>query len=1040
VQANETREHPESILASPPDLESPGTDRSYDPEVIEANTPTFEWEDVSGADGYGLYVSEYDDGEWNLIVDEEDISSFSTSYDDVTLEAGKKYRWNMRTYEDGRWSTFSERLYFQVEASAPSPPELDSPGNDDSPGPELSDTEQTFQWNEVSGADKYGLYVRDLTTDDLVVDDDNVSSFSDSQSETLTAGHEYRWNMRTYENGQWSEFSEPFYFQIEGAAPSPACPENPGANPAPETISDCIDDLAEQYKVPGIIIRALLQQENGAWDNTIESGDGGIGLTQITIKDENKSGGVWYVSLASEPEEGNEQGRNDFTTVIEDDQINLDRLRNNWVFNLETGVRLLLTKKAFASREPGADNKIIENWYNALAFYNGYSAYNSNTTTISEYCPQDPNVSIGSKCGNDPGFPYLRDGETYGWSNKQFFPYQEAVFNALSQPQRYNFSDRAQKGFPDQAVSITLPGPRSVGEAAAGGYDYVWGSYSKNEGDRGSKWLDFYVENGQGYARKSTDCGSDATFDQIPSDCVWSTPKKVAIHWVSEFSDRSANAVGGSPQRMALNNVEGANLISFAEDPSAATIAELSVSSQTGTAGASGVSTSEASAAGSLSEYVFWLGDDGMIEYGRISEVDPVAKRGYFVFVDGDAPVTISYSGDAVDPDLGLHRTMNMSGPTRSTTFASNESVYPDAFYVEGGEVLALDPRREALNPGTAYFLAAAEETTFSPEAASTTDRPAASSASLPDTTGQHARRAKIEHLLDRVNAKFAALRDTPAAEDSTLQAASSASAAPASCDADAATAFAVCLEVDQEVSLDDPPLPFRLEAETASGATDGWEDESDVVQVEFSTPGLPHAYIDEGYGLQTSVKSSDGDTQTWPLLVQSASELPNGDGNTNDVQLSWNVDRLPDGRTVRLLDDGGNVVVNDMTEQTQLSFDVDDPSTQWRFELELLDSDQVPNEPVAEKMDETYTLSTVAPNPFSSRASFTLAVRETQDVRVVVYDVLGRRVALLHEGPLAAQQTKRFTLSGDAWADGVYLVQVEGELFRAVRRMTLAK
>jgi len=1202
----------EAAAPSVPTAKSPGRANSDNPERIETLTPTFTWDEVSDADEYGLYIRDLETGD---LYSREYVTGDSFELPEGVLEAGKRYRWNMVSVKNGTESDVSNTLYFRTEESGgnrpPASPTLAAPGGTSSPGPLLSESEQTFQWKSVSEADRYGLYVKNQETGEFVIDTDNISSGQTSYSKTLEEGGEYKWDMRAYANGQWSEYSEDFYFQTEesdggggsvarsfahpvgdggevleesispetnpyypdnatpsyerpsspppgqfwknkqdvgsyleslggvhagedwnygsgsadvgrsvyatangrvlddvrvvdsngdpeaagyaiiiehtlpsaetyyslylhvvdasndegkislptiggekvdkgeriarignitelgdhlhfeirndnwnpngklypndngtayysdevgvknvggmsasevaeafdlmeedgildpsdfidrhsdGSPPPPtagACPENPDANPAPETISGCIDDLAEKYKVPGIIIRALLQQENGAWDNTIESGDGGIGLTQITIKDDNVTEPGKYARIplgyitGEECPEDLEQGhscydggRNDnFTiSVNRNERVSFSKLKNNWVSNLKTGVRRLLAKKALDAFESASDHRILENWYNALAFYNGYVAFDNEDDTNfddefeidmpDEYCP-DPDESLEGKCYNDPGFSYPRKGKenrVERWNDKQSFPYQETVFNTLSQP--HSISNRSRKGFPDQVISVTLPGPSDVGKPDAGGYNFVWADYSEDYDEgRGSKFLDFYIEDGKGYARKSIDCGSDGRFDEIPSDCAWETPVPVTVHRVENFSDHDAEAVGSAGQRMTLDNPNGPNLISFAEDPSTQNFADLPVSSQAAAAGASGTASSEASAAGSLSEYVFWLGDGGTIEYGRISEVDPKPKRGYFIFVDGDAPVTINYSGETANPDVSLHRTMNMTGPTRSTTFASNESVYEEGiYYVEDGEPVRVDPQSEALNPGTAYFLAADEATTYRPSDASSAAAPSTASAA-PDTTERPAQRAKIEHMLDRVSARFASLRGAPAKADS-LRAASASSETSETCDPDASGAFAVCFAVDQEVSYDDPPLPLELAVETASGATNGWEDDADVVQVEFSTPGLPHAYIDEGYGLQTSAKPSNGDEKTWPLLVQSASELPDGSGNTNDMDLSWDVDQIPSGRTARLLDENGEVLVNDMTDQSSLSLDVEESNTQWRLEIQLSEDD----------------------------------------------------------------------------------------------------
>ena len=52
------------------------------------------------------------------------------------------------------------------------------------------------------------------------------------------------------------------------------------------------------------------------------------------------------------------------------------------------------------------------------------------------------------------------------------------------------------------------------------------------------------------------------------------------------------------------------------------------------------------------------------------------------------------------------------------------------------------------------------------------------------------------------------------------------------------------------------------------------------------------------------------------------------------------------------------------------------------------------------------FLLSSVYPNPFNPQAHFTLAVKQVQRVEVALYDLLGRRVALLYDGPLKAYTT----------------------------------
>jgi len=96
----------------------------------------------------------------------------------------------------------------------PSAPTLVSPGNNSSPGPVLSNTSQTFSWNSVSNTTRYGLYIRDITTNTLY--EYTINAPTTSYTQNLTAAHSYRWNMQAFNGTSGSAFSGTYYFQISG--------------------------------------------------------------------------------------------------------------------------------------------------------------------------------------------------------------------------------------------------------------------------------------------------------------------------------------------------------------------------------------------------------------------------------------------------------------------------------------------------------------------------------------------------------------------------------------------------------------------------------------------------------------------------------------------------------------------------------------------------------------------------------------------------------------------------------------------------------
>jgi hypothetical protein len=90
-------------------------------------------------------------------------------------------------------------------------------------------------------------------------------------------------------------------------------------------------------------------------------------------------------------------------------------------------------------------------------------------------------------------------------------------------------------------------------------------------------------------------------------------------------------------------------------------------------------------------------------------------------------------------------------------------------------------------------------------------------------------------------------------------------------------------------------------------------------------------------------------------------------------------------------------------------------------------------NDPVAA---DAYELGLPAPNPFSSSTALGLLIRTAQHVRVDLVDVLGRRVAVLHDAPVAAGAAVALHVDARGLAAGPYVVRVTGETFQAARRV----
>lgn len=72
------------------------------------------------------------------------------------------------------------------------------------------------------------------------------------------------------------------------------------------------------------------------------------------------------------------------------------------------------------------------------------------------------------------------------------------------------------------------------------------------------------------------------------------------------------------------------------------------------------------------------------------------------------------------------------------------------------------------------------------------------------------------------------------------------------------------------------------------------------------------------------------------------------------------------------------------------------------------------------------FTVTLAGPNPFRERTRLAVTLDATAEVTVEVFDAVGRRVALLHDGPLAAGPHV-FDVDGGRLPSGVYLARVTG-------------
>ena len=116
---------------------------------------------------------------------------------------------------------------------------------------------------------------------------------------------------------------------------------------------------------------------------------------------------------------------------------------------------------------------------------------------------------------------------------------------------------------------------------------------------------------------------------------------------------------------------------------------------------------------------------------------------------------------------------------------------------------------------------------------------------------------------------------------------------------------------------------------------------------------------------------------------------------------------------------------------QARIYTDVDVPSPPPG--IYAVDGEDAPAAPLAFGLDAAY------PNPFATSATLTYSLASTADVRLEVFDTLGRRVTVLEDGPRAAG-SHTATLRGAGLGSGTYFVRLTAGSRTATTTVTLVR
>ncbi len=162
----------------------------------------------------------WDEGHYVLIVG---YSENNNDFEYITFDPGPKEniegdgKYRKYLYEDLKRS---EGDFFYVYTLSESPTHV-APCNGC-----LVSAPVAFIWKRVEGADKYGLYIRDTVTNQLVYDNDNIqgddSPFSPTNQSitpdiSYVSGRTYKWNMRAHNSYGLSDYTSAWIFTIKSS-------------------------------------------------------------------------------------------------------------------------------------------------------------------------------------------------------------------------------------------------------------------------------------------------------------------------------------------------------------------------------------------------------------------------------------------------------------------------------------------------------------------------------------------------------------------------------------------------------------------------------------------------------------------------------------------------------------------------------------------------------------------------------------------------------------------------------------------------------
>jgi hypothetical protein len=152
-------------------------------------------------------------------------------------------------------------------------------------------------------------------------------------------------------------------------------------------------------------------------------------------------------------------------------------------------------------------------------------------------------------------------------------------------------------------------------------------------------------------------------------------------------------------------------------------------------------------------------------------------------------------------------------------------------------------------------------------------------------------------------------------------------------------------------------------------------------------------------------------------------------------------VEKSYDGKNYDLV---GNIQVVDKNKNNYAMTDVDYSDNQiiyYRVKQVNTDDSSIysSDAKVGRGKIKHFVLEQNYPNPFNPITTISVEVKRADQFEVLVYDIVGKMIAILHRGPLS-EGTHRFNFDGSAFPSGLYLCEIKSGDEIEVMKMILAK